>query len=506
MDTKADIPLLVQGAPKFEKDPHVDLKVIAGSSALPFYEPNVRAGHEYEDIEKFVNQNNGSQGVDSNGIFWWLAGALPLCIPICTGATLIDTGDLGLATDNGRQQVLKPGWHFLLRPFTGLKSKVHIVDTLIQHGQVSIIRVLSGQIGLAFHDSSPYLLLPGQHVFNSPTFRFDRIVNLSDNLIQHGPITIFTVASGQVRVCYDSGQVKIFEAGRYGICSPNFVVGAIIKTQQQNLAFDKHQVLLEGGINLLVQGLLTYQVIDVARLIVQLGENDLQRAITDTTKAELARVFAGIHLEQISAQAQSTDEKKEASLLGQGEETTDRNIRSWICAQVVQDIGPLTAGWGIKVINFQLESTKIADPRYAMEYEEASLAMAKAKANRRAVTTQNDILIQKAEAASRAVQIEAEGKKISAIKGAEARAESQLVEAKASAKARVMEADARNESAEKMADEFGRKLAIMDRNVQIAGGLKATTLVVSSDAGIARSILTPVPGAAVAGGASVAAS
>jgi regulator of protease activity HflC (stomatin/prohibitin superfamily) len=370
------------------------------------------------------------------------------------------------------------------------------VDALIQHGQVSIIRVLQGQIGLAFHDSSPYLLLPGLHVFNSPVFRFTKIASLSDALIQHGPITIFTVASGTVRVCYDSGQVKIFEAGRYGICSPNFVVSTIIKTQQQNLAFDKHQVLLEGGINLLVQGLLTYQVIDVAKLITQLGETDLQRAIMDTTKAELARVFAGIHLEQISAQAQSTDEKKEASLLSPHAtanevEGADRNIRSWICAQVVQDIGPLTAGWGIRVINFQLESTKIADPRYAMEYEEASLAMAKAKANRRAVTTQNDILIQKAEAASRAVQIEAEGKKISAIKGAEARAESQIVEAKASAKARVLEADARNDAATKMSDEFGRKLAVMDRNVQIAGGLKATTLVVSNDAGIARSVLTP---------------
>jgi regulator of protease activity HflC (stomatin/prohibitin superfamily) len=329
-------------------------------------------------------------------------------------------------------------------------------------------------------------------------FRFIGTVNLSDTLIQHGPVTVFTVASGTVRVCYDSGKVKIFESGRYGVYSPNFIPGTVIKTQQQNLAFDKHQVLLEGGINLLVQGLLTYQVVDVAKLITQLGETDLQRAIEDTTKAELARVFAGIHLEQISAQATDTSDKKEQSLLGSeaDKQAADKNIRSWICSQVVQDIGPLTAGWGVKIINFQLESTKIADPKYAMEYEEASLAMAKAKANRRAVSTQNDILIQQAEASSRAVQIEAEGKKISAIKAAEARAESQLVEAKAAAKSRLMEADARNEAATKMSDGFGQQLAMMDRNVQIASGLKATTLVVSSDAGIARSVLTPVQGAA----------
>jgi regulator of protease activity HflC (stomatin/prohibitin superfamily) len=255
-----------------------------------------------------------------------------------------------------------------------------------------------------------------------------------------------------------------------------------------------------GGINLLVQGLLTYQVIDVAKLITQLGENDLQRAITDTTKAELARVFSGIHLEQISAQPTTTsEEKKEASLLGGEHQTVPEshsgasNIRSWICAQVVQDISPLTAGWGVKIINFQLESTRIADPKYAREYEEASLAMAKAKANRRAVSTQNDILIQQAEAAARATQIEAEGKKIAAIKGAEARAESQLVEAKAGATSRLIEADSRNQAAVSMKNEFGKQLAMIDRNVGIASSLKANTLVVSQEAGLAQAVLSALP-------------
>jgi len=371
---------------------------------------------------------------------------------------------------------------------------------VITHGQVSIVRVLQGQIGLAFMESSPRLLLPGLHVYNSPVFKFVQIVDLSVPLITHGPVTIFTVASGTVRVCYDSGVVRIFEAGRYGIMSPNFICSAIIRTQQQNLPFDKHQVLLMGGINLLVQGLLTFQVVDVARLITQLGENDLQRAITDTTKAELARVFSGIHLEQISAQqTTASEDKKEASLLGESissvpaAHTGASNIRSWICAQVVQDIGPLTAGWGVKIINFQLESTRIADPKYAREYEEASLAMAKAKANRRAVSTQNDILIQQAEAQSRAVQIEAEGRKISSIKGAEARADSQLVEAKASATARLIEADSRNQAAVAMKNEFGKQLAMMDRNVGIATNLKANTLVVSQEAGLAKAITSALP-------------
>ena len=87
------------------------------------------------------------------------------------------------------------------------------------------------------------------------------------------------------------------------------------------------------------------------------------------------------------------------------------------------------------------------------------------------------------------------------IKDAEARAESQLVEAKAAAAARNIEASARNEAATAMKEEFAKQLALVDRQVGIAQALKATTLVISNDTGIARSILTPVGGGGVAAGA-----
>lgn len=488
--------------PHFKQDIHMDLRIIDASQPLPFCEPNITPGNEYEGITNIINV--GSADIEKNGCFWWCCSLACCCLPLCCNAKLIPAGEIGLATDNGVPSVLNPGWHFLLRPFTSLDVKRPIVDQVIQHGQVCIVRVLQGQIGLAYMDSSPKLLLPGLHCYNSPVFRFNQIVDLKNPHITHGPVQIFTVASGTVRVCYDSGAVKIFEAGRYGVYNANFQLSTVIPIQQQNLPFEKHQVLLEGGINLLVQGLLTYQVTDVAKLITQLGETDLKRAIQDTTKAELARVFAGIHLEQISSQDANREQKSpttdEDALLGKSSayqtvEGGKSDVRNWICAQVVQDISPLTAGWGVKIINFQLESTRIADERYAREYEEASLAMAKAKANRRALDTQNDILIKTAEAKSRAAQLQAEGEKQAAIKMAEARAESVLVEAKANAAARLMEADARNESAVKLSNEFGRQLAMMDRNVGIAEGLKATTLVITPDAGIARSVLTPTPGA-----------
>jgi hypothetical protein len=46
-------------------------------------------------------------------------------------------------------------------------------------------------------------------------------------------------------------------------------------------------VLLDGGINMLVEGLLTYQVVDVEKLINEIGDRDLLRVITDVTKVRV---------------------------------------------------------------------------------------------------------------------------------------------------------------------------------------------------------------------------
>ena len=51
-----------------------------------------------------------------------------------------------------------------------------------------------------------------------------------------------------MRVCYDNGVVRIYEAGRYAVNSPTFVVGGTINIQQQNLRFSEHRVLLDGAL------------------------------------------------------------------------------------------------------------------------------------------------------------------------------------------------------------------------------------------------------------------
>lgn len=101
-------------------------------------------------------------------------------------------------------------------------------------------------------------------------------------------------------------------------------------------------------------------------------------------------------------------------------------------------------------MNFQLESTKIADRHYAQEYEQASLGMAKAKANLRAVDAENEILIRQSQARAQSVRIDAEAKKNRLI----------LI-AKGEAEARILEANSRNEAAKAMNDDFAREYAML---------------------------------------------
>jgi uncharacterized low-complexity protein len=350
------------------------------------------------------------------------------------------------------------------------------------------------------------------HASNSATFQFVESKAIDQEVVAFGPIKFLTVRSGTERVCYRDGRVEIYKQGRYAFNLGTFVIGTVINTQQQTLRFAKHPVLLDGGISLLVEGLLTYQVVDVERLIHQLGERDLVRSIEDVTKAEIARIFAGLHLEQISQASQEMpgaaamaaaaaaagelgeeklaaggarapeDEAAEA-LLGKAKfSAAEGETRIWICAQVMQSVRPIAESWGINVINFQLESTKLADVNYAREYEAASLAMATAKANLRATQAKNQILLSTARANATAQKIEAEGRKGAVIIDAEAFAEAARIEARG-----------RNEAAELMPNAFARSYAIAGQQVNFARELKATSLTILPSSGVAANVLAGMP-------------
>jgi len=296
------------------KYPEADFKTSIG--VIPFLEPNVRPDHESEDLLKAINKEFGDRECESCA--WNLCclfSGIGACWVLCR-MQLIEEGQWGFYMHSGQPEMKMPGRYYISSPLSSWERAWSQGEDLITCGPVTIVRVPKGSVSLAFNNSQPEILLPGRHVRTSSTFKFDRTVSLQNDLIEFGPVKLLTVKSGGVRVCYHAGHVEIFPEGRYAINSSTFVVAGFINTQQQNVKFDQHKVLLDGGISLLVEGLLTFQVVDPALLIKQLGERDLLQAVSQVTKAELSRVFSSIHLEQIST-AQMSDSKKEKKRINQ---------------------------------------------------------------------------------------------------------------------------------------------------------------------------------------------
>lgn len=111
---------------------------------------------------------------------------------------LIRKGEVGVAQFyDGTARVLAPGWH-LLDVFFATVKRFKATDNTIHHGNMHIIRVKPGEVGIGVLNGEPLILLPGgRHVITEPTFSFERRVALTEALINHSTLHIITVNRGK---------------------------------------------------------------------------------------------------------------------------------------------------------------------------------------------------------------------------------------------------------------------------------------------------------------------
>jgi regulator of protease activity HflC (stomatin/prohibitin superfamily) len=504
-----------------------DFTMVLGG-ALPWVRPNIDPSRE--EMPQFAALMPESSGPSD----WWcgtlccLTGVLAPYV--CCKTHLVDKGRIGFSTNAGHPSLMRPGWNLLIAPWNEFHKQFPVGVPLIEVGPVTIVRVPQGAVGLATDNTQLQLLLPGTHARTSALFKFHKIEGLASQLVEFSQIRFVTVPTGFVRVGFLNGAVIALTEGRYAINTPVFRIGPEVDVRQENMKFSKHQVMLDGGVTLECEGLLTYQIVDPVLLTKNMGADDVERALQDTTKAELAKVFASVQLEQLSgirateinqqpqeldlltAAAAGADKKHGGDAKAHGgngavigskdraaareEEWQDKQhemTRMRICATVMEDIAPICAPWGVKIIKydlspdrcsrsgadlfrlfvcrFQLESTRLADVRFAADYEAATLAIAKAKATLKSNAAQNLVLIQQARAQATAVQIAAEGAKLA-----------QIIHAQGGAEAMRIEADGRQTAASTMKDSFGRELAFLQEQVKMVGNIKATTLILGDKA------------------------
>ena len=466
--------LIMMTVPQSKRMNHIIECTVIGDTPIPFAEPNIHPSREIEDIENYI-KNSKSSGFSCCDITTMTLGCLSIlgsCF-VCKNTKLINSNQYGFIIDSGKVVFLRPGWHFLgSLLMTGFVCH-NIESPYIQVNNFRLIRIQQDEIGIGFDNTKLEILMPGTHCRISGSYIFQRRAKLNEDIIA-GPVKIKTVSTGTVCVCYNNGIAEILTEGRYAVNSNGFTIANTLDITQQNLKFKQHKVLLEGGINMFVTGLLTYQIINVGKLIKNLDVKMLNKYLEDMMKADLTKVFSTIHLEQISSS--NYDELKKT-------DETAHKTRMFIYEQIMKLIKPQAEQWGIQIINFQLESTQLADEKYSRDYENASLQIAKSKAGLKAQEAQNIIMKQKAETQAAIDTLKAETeKKVQLIK-AQADADAMILQAEAIATAILAEGEAKASAANMMISKYGQQVALLGEKTKIAEGLKIHTLVMGDGKG-----------------------
>lgn len=110
-------------------------------------------------------------------------------------------------------RLIKEGEHFIRSTFFKFEGMVDISDEYIGHDSIHILNVVKGHVAKANRDNEPRLFGEGLHIIESPNFSYISMESISmDNLcISHGTITILQVPRGKIALLWKSNQPCLIE-------------------------------------------------------------------------------------------------------------------------------------------------------------------------------------------------------------------------------------------------------------------------------------------------------
>ena len=178
-------------------------------------------------------------------------------------------GGEGHFLESGRHEINNP--NFAFDPATGFHSNnTEHINICTKHRIV----VPSGKLGLAFSRGKAVLLNPCQ-VYNvdSPYFTYTGSVPLSQNEIIHGDIKIIMVQNGKLGISYDDGQLKILVPGRHVLDRPTHVFNGFLGTGQETLPINEVTGMSRDNVGLCFDAAITVQVVDGNKAVPILGSS-----------------------------------------------------------------------------------------------------------------------------------------------------------------------------------------------------------------------------------------
>ncbi|GEM_PF-4440893 len=124
--------------------------------------------------------------------------------------------EIGLAKENGNSIVLLPGRHAYNSAFFDYQNIAKpLIDTIINHGTITIIRVLPNELGRAKENGNPIILLPGLHIRNSASFEYVDKLNMRTlkGGVEHETISIVRVNKNEIGCALLKGEPVLLSPG-----------------------------------------------------------------------------------------------------------------------------------------------------------------------------------------------------------------------------------------------------------------------------------------------------
>jgi regulator of protease activity HflC (stomatin/prohibitin superfamily) len=120
-------------------------------------------------------------------------------------------------------RLLAQGIHCIVNNFFQFDGLVSVSEEVIQHGAINVLSIAKGKVAKVFHNNKPRLFGEGLHVIESTNFEYNGMMSMMDKMIQHGTITILRVPLGELGVCWLKNQPHFIDhAGLYAFDTPDF--------------------------------------------------------------------------------------------------------------------------------------------------------------------------------------------------------------------------------------------------------------------------------------------
>jgi regulator of protease activity HflC (stomatin/prohibitin superfamily) len=359
---------------------------------------------------------------------------------------VIQEDQVGLIWENSKPKILPPGRHVLLSPFTRMEKIVNITEPHIQHGPIQIINVSEGQL-VSIKDSKTgkiELLSAGQHFIYSNTITFQKFIDLNIECNDLGPLKLVRIETGKVGIVYDAqGSLVILQPGLRLISPPNRFK-CIESTQQQILELPQITFKAGDNVSLTIKADVFYTV-KKPELTFKVVENVFQ-FVKDLAIATLGSIIQNSTLRD----AGQTSKRSYAKIkfdqknVSDNEVKTDSSKPSKTFSSKVHDdfLAQLqshtVSEYGIDVSNIRIETLNIADEKLAQQLSQQAIVSAKTDADLANIDAQNTVRFQTVQAEAEQMKVSAMGRAAALTLEAEAQARATITKAEADSRAREL--------------------------------------------------------------------